>query len=121
MKDTTMTLIVHHPNNSRSQRLLWMLEELDLPYEVRFYERKKSTMPAPPELKSVHPLGKTPLLEDGAVKQLASRPWFAGKDMTAADVTMSCPLEAATSRAGLPARTEKRRRLRLRMTRKAVA
>ncbi len=174
-----MTLIVHHLNNSRSQRLLWMLEELELPYEIRFYERDKSTMLAPPELKAVHPLGKSPVLEDGAIKlvetgaiceylvektgrlgpadsgvglrryrqflhyaegsvmpmlllmlamgkvpllgkiavkkvqlmvdvhldyieqELASRPWFAGQQMTAADVMMSFPLEAAVSRAGL--------------------
>ena len=63
-----MTLIVHHLNNSRSQRLLWMLEELELPYEIRFYERNKATMLAPPELKKVHPLGKSPVLEDGKLK-----------------------------------------------------
>lgn len=174
-----MSLIVHHLNNSRSQRLLWMLEELELPYEIRFYERDKATMLAPPELKKVHPLGKSPVLEDGklklvetgaiceylvdktgklgpagqgegllqyrqfmhyaegsvmpnlllmlamskvpllgkvAVKKvqpmvdvhldyveqvLASRPWFAGQAMTAADIMMSFPLEAAVSRAGL--------------------
>jgi glutathione S-transferase len=174
-----MSLIVHHLNNSRSQRLLWMLEELELPYEIRFYERDKATMLAPPELKKVHPLGKSPVLEDGklklvetgaiceylvdktgklgpsnqgegllqyrqfmhyaegsimpnlllmlamgkvpliggiAVKKvqpmvdvhldyveqvLASRPWFAGKAMSAADIMMSFPLEAAVSRAGL--------------------
>jgi glutathione S-transferase len=174
-----MTLIVHHLNNSRSQRLLWLLEELELPYEIRFYERDKATMLAPPELKKVHPLGKSPVLEDGAIKLvetgaiceylvdktgrlgptdqaeglrnyrqfmhyaegsvmpnlllmlamskvpliggiavkkvqpmvdvhldyveqvLASRPWFAGQQMTAADMMMSFPLEAAVSRAGL--------------------
>lgn len=174
-----MSLIVHHLNNSRSQRLLWMLEELELPYKIRFYERDKATMLAPPELKKVHPLGKSPVLEDGplklvetgaiceylvdktgqlgpanpgegllqyrqfmhyaegsvmpnlllmlamskvpliggiAVKKvqpmvdvhldyveqvLASRPWFAGQQMTAADIMMSFPLEAAVSRAGL--------------------
>jgi glutathione S-transferase len=176
-----MTLTVHHLNNSRSQRLLWLLEELELPYEIRFYERDKSTMLAPPELKKVHPLGKSPVLEDGAVKlvetgaiceylvektgqlgpadsgvgvrryrqflhyaegsvmpmlllilamskiplvgqlaikkvqpmldvhldyieqELASRPWFAGQQMTAADIMMSFPLEAAVSRGGLGA------------------
>jgi glutathione S-transferase len=176
---TPMTLIVHHLNNSRSQRLLWLLEELELPYEIRFYERDKATMLAPPELKKVHPLGKSPVLEDGAIKLvetgaiceylvdktgrlgptdqaeglrnyrqfmhyaegsvmpnlllmlamskvpliggiavkkvqpmvdvhldyveqvLASRPWFAGQQMTAADIMMSFPLEAAVSRAGL--------------------
>ena len=176
---SAMTLIVHHLNNSRSQRLLWMLEELKLPYEIRFYERDKRTMLAPPELKEVHPLGKSPVLEDGGVKlvetgaiceylvektgllgpadqgeglrryrqflhsaegsvmpmlllmlamskiplmgkiaikkvqpmvdvhldyieqELASRPWFAGQQMSAADIMMSFPLEAAVSRAGL--------------------
>lgn len=174
-----MSLIVHHLNHSRSQRLLWLLEELELPYEIRFYERNKATMLAPPELKAVHPLGKSPVLEDGplklvetgaiceylvektgrlgpsdpdeglrhyrqflhyaegsvmpnlllmlamskvpliggiAVKKvqpmvdvhldyveqvLSSRPWFAGHTMTAADIMMSFPLEAAVSRAGL--------------------
>ena len=181
IKTCTMSLIVHHLNNSRSQRLLWMLEELELPYEIRFYERDKRTMLAPPELKQVHPLGKSPVLEDGGIKLvetgaiceylvdktgklgpsdreqglrdyrqfihyaegsvmpmlllmlamskvpllgkvavrkvqpmvdthldyieqvLASRPWFAGQQMTAADIMMSFPLEAATSRAGLGA------------------
>ena len=177
-----MTLIVHHLNNSRSQRILWMLEELGLPYEIRHYQRNAKTMLAPPELKAVHPLGKSPMLEDdgkiiietGAICEylvekadgklgapahrdnallyrqfmhyaegsmmpplllllvvnriplmgktaakriqpmidvhldyvesvLASRPWFAGDEMTAADVMMSFPLEAAMSRAGLDA------------------
>ncbi|MDQ2762355.1 MAG: glutathione S-transferase [Pseudomonadota bacterium] len=178
-----MTLIVHHLENSRSQRILWMLEELGLPYEIKRYERNKQTMLAPPELKKVHPLGKSPMLEDtesggrviietGAIcdylvekadgklgppahrdavllyrqflhyaegsmmpplllllilgripffgkraikriqpmadvhldfveAELASRPWFAGDEMTAADIMMSFPLEAARSRAGL--------------------
>lgn len=176
-----MSLTVHHLNNSRSQRLLWMLEELELPYDIRFYERNKSTLLAPPELKAVHPLGKSPVLQDGGLtlvetgaicehlvdktdrlgpadreeslrryrqflhyaegsvmpllllmlalgqipllgkiaikkvqpmldvhldyieQELASRPWFAGQDMTAADIMMSFPLEAAVSRGGLGA------------------
>jgi glutathione S-transferase len=178
-----MTLIVHHLNNSRSQRVLWMLEELGLPYEIRHYQRDARTMLAPPELRKVHPLGKSPILEDdgrtivetGAIceylvekadgrlgpppahrddtlryrqflhyaegsvmppllvllvvnriplfgktaakriqpmidvhldyieSQLAQRPWFAGDEMTAADIMMSFPLEAARSRAGLDA------------------
>jgi len=178
-----MTIIVHHLENSRSQRILWMLEELGLPYEVKRYERNKKTMLAPPELKRVHPLGKSPVIEDtdaggvvvaetGAIieylvekadgrlgplahrdsvlryrmflhyaegslmppllvmlvlnrvpvfgktaikrmqpmvdvhldyveSELASRPWFAGDEMTAADIMMSFPLEAARGRAGL--------------------
>jgi glutathione S-transferase len=180
-----MTIIVHHLENSRSQRILWMLEELGLPYEIKRYERDKVTMLAPPELKRVHPLGKSPVIEDtgdegrviaetGAIveylvgkaddrlgapanrnaalryrfwlhyaegsmmpplllklvlgriplmgrsaarriqpmidvhldyveSELAQRPWFAGDAMTAADIMMSFPLEAARSRAGLDA------------------
>jgi len=178
-----MTIIVHHLENSRSQRILWMLEELGLPYEVKRYERNPETMLAPPELRRVHPLGKSPVLEDGETvvaetgaiveylveladgvlgpgahrsevlryrfwlhyaegslmpplllklvlgripllgkrasariqpmidrhlayveQELASRPWFAGERMTAADIMMSFPLEAARHRAGLDAR-----------------
>ena len=177
-----MTIIVHHLENSRSQRILWMLEELGLPYEIKRYERDKKTMLAPPELKRVHPLGKSPVIEDdgqivaetGAIveylvekadgrlgapahrddalryrfwlhyaegsmmpplliklvlsrvpvmgkvamkriqpmidvhldyveSELAQRPWFAGDEITAADVMMSFPIEAARSRAGLDA------------------
>ena len=177
-----MTITVHHLENSRSQRVLWMLEELGLPYEVRRYERNKKTMLAPLELKAVHPLGKSPVIDDdgrvvaetGAIveylvdkadgrlgapanrddalryrfwlhyaegslmpplllklvvgriplfgkaalkriqpmidvhldfieAELAQRPWFAGDQMTAADVMMSFPLEAARARAGLDA------------------
>lgn len=177
-----MTVLVHHLENSRSQRILWLLEELGLPYEVRRYERNKATMLAPQELKAVHPLGKSPVIENegdivaetGAIveylveaaggrlgapaqrdealryrhfmhyaegslmppllvrlvlsrvplfgrlaqrrfqpmidvhldyveAELAQRPWFAGKDFTAADVMMSFPLEAAAARI-MPAR-----------------
>lgn len=175
-------IIVHHLENSRSQRVLWMLEELGLPYQVKRYERNKTTMLAPPELKQVPPLGKSPVIEDtdgghviaetGAIveylvekadgrlgapahrdsalryrfwlhyaegslmpplllklvlskvplmgkpamkriqpmidvhldyveSELKQRPWFAGDAMTAADIMMSFPLEAARSRAGL--------------------
>lgn len=173
-----MAIILHHLENSRSQRVLWLLEELGLPYEVRRYERNKVTMLAPPELRRVHPLGKSPVIEDGGnivaetgaiveylvekadgqlgppprpndalryhhfmhyaegslmppllvrlvlsrvplfgkvaqrkfqpmidvhldyvEAELAQRPWFAGKDITAADVMMSYPLEAALARA----------------------
>lgn len=173
-------MIVHHLNNSRSQRILWMLEELDLPYELRRYERDPKTMLAPPALKAVHPLGKSPVLEDDGRKivesgaiveylveksggrlgppseqdgllryrmflhyaegsvmpplllklvlsrvpimgkiairriqpmidvhldyieaELSQRPWFAGEAISAADIMMSFPLEAARSRGGL--------------------
>ena len=175
-------ITVHHLENSRSQRILWMLEELALPYEVKRYERNKATRLAPPELKRIHPLGKSPVIDDedrvvaetgaiveylvdkadgrlgapatrdGALRyrfwlhyaegslmppllvklvlgrvplfggmaqkrfqpmidvhldyiesELAQRPWFAGDEMTAADVMMSFPLEAASSRGGLDA------------------
>jgi glutathione S-transferase len=190
-------ITVHHLNNSRSQRILWLLEELGLPYEIRKYQRDPKTMLAPPELKAVHPLGKSPVISDdgivvaesGAIveylverygngrfipaagtpeklkytfflhfaegsamspllmklvfdriengpmpffakpvaraiarkvketlvnpniknqldyleSELATRDWFAGNEMTAADIQMSFPLEAAASRAGLGA------------------
>jgi glutathione S-transferase len=177
-----VTIIVHHLENSRSQRVLWMLEELGMPYEVKRYERNKQTMLAPPELKQVHPLGKSPVIEDsddgriivetGAIieylvekadgqlgpqahrdsvlryrqflhyaegsmmppllvklvvnripflgkkvakriqpmidvhldyveSELVQRPWFAGEEISGADIMMSFPLEAARSRAGL--------------------
>ncbi len=57
---------IHHLENSRSQRVLWLLEELGLDYEVVRYARDKKTMLAPPELARVHPLGKSPVIEDGA-------------------------------------------------------
>lgn len=177
-----MPLIVHHLNNSRSQRVLWMLEELGLPYEIKHYQRDPKTMLAPYTLRKVHPLGKSPVLEDygsmivetGAIceylvekvdgklgppahredvlryrqflhyaegsmmppllvllvvnriplfgksaakriqpmidhhlefveSELSQRPWFAGDELTAADIMMSFPLEAAKSRGGLDA------------------
>jgi glutathione S-transferase len=173
-------IIVHHLENSRSQRILWMLEELGLPYEVKRYERNAKTMLAPPELKRVHPLGKSPVIQDGDTvvaetgaiveylvekadgglgppphrdailryrfflhyaegsmmppllimlvlgripilgkraqtriqpwidnhldyleQELSGREWFVGDALTAADVMMSFPLEAARQRAGL--------------------
>ncbi|NHO32186.1 glutathione S-transferase [Acetobacter fallax] len=60
-------IIVHHLNNSRSQRVLWLLEELGLPYEIRFYQRDPKTMLAPPALRKIHPLGKSPIITDGDV------------------------------------------------------
>lgn len=195
MSYTRAMVTVHHLNNSRSQRVLWLLEELGVPYEVKRYERDAKTMLAPPALLAVHPLGKSPVITDGDItvaesgaiieylvdtygggrlipsagtperlwytywlhyaegsampplllklvfdrvgttpmpwplstmarriagsvqsafiapqlrrhldfmeSELASRPWFAGQEFTAADVQMSFPLEAARSRAGL--------------------
>ncbi|KAI0646445.1 thioredoxin-like protein [Trametes meyenii] len=57
-------LIVHHLNNSRSQRILWLLEELEVPYEIKKYQRTAEMM-APPELKTVNPLGNAPVITDG--------------------------------------------------------
>lgn len=190
-------IVVHHLEHSRSQRVLWLLEELGLPYEVKRYARDPKTMLAPPELARVHPLGKSPVITDGDVtvaesgaiveylvdthgggrmkppagtpahrryvywlhfaegtamppllmklvfdkvrearvpffvrpvvkavadkvtqgfirpnldrqfafmeQELASRPWFAGDEFSAADVQMSFPLEAAQARGGLGA------------------
>jgi len=192
-------IIVHHLENSRSQRVLWLLEELGLEYEVKRYARDKKTMLAPPELRAIHPLGKSPvvtdgndtLAESGAIveylvdrygtdklapargtperlrytywlhyaegsampplllklvfekmakgpapllvrpivrgiakkvmtqfvdpqlalhvnymeSELAKSEWFAGSELTAADIQMSFPLEAAASRAGLEGQT----------------
>jgi len=61
-------VIVHHLNDSRSQRVLWLLEELGVDYDIRRYQRDAKTMLAPPELRAVHPLGKSPVIEhDGVV------------------------------------------------------
>jgi glutathione S-transferase len=190
-------IVVHHLNHSRSQRILWLLEELGAEYEVRRYERDPKTLLAPASLVAVHPLGKSPVITDGDLTvaesgaiieylverhggtlapapgtperlryrywlhyaegsampplllklvfdrvesspapffvrpvlkglakrvretfiqpqidrhlayleaELASRPWFAGPDFTAADVQLSFPLEAAHARGGLDAR-----------------
>ena len=178
-----MTIIVHHLENSRSQRIIWLLEELGLPYEIKRYERHPKTQKAPDALKAIHPLGKSPMIEDngeviietaaiveylvekaggklGAPKdargarlytqylhfaegsmmpplygllvvgrlgllglparkpvgqmvtdllvwletELADRDYFAGDELTAADIMMSFPLEACQSRAGLDQR-----------------
>jgi glutathione S-transferase len=172
-----MTITVHHLENSRSQRILWLLEELGIAYEIKRYERDRTTMMAPPELKQIHPLGKSPVIEhdgrivaetativeylvalaggrfgppedsDGALRwryfidysegslmpplvlrlvidkmgpfgwvakktvtklamthidyveaELGQRAWFAGAEISAADIMMSFPLEAARGR-----------------------
>ncbi|BAY60353.1 glutathione S-transferase [Calothrix brevissima NIES-22] len=59
-----MTIIVHHLNNSRSQRVLWLLEELGIEYDIKYYERDPKTMLAPASLRQVHPLGKSPVITD---------------------------------------------------------
>jgi len=80
-------IVVHHLNNSRSQRILWLLEELGLEYEIKPYQRDRQTMLAPPELRAVHPLGKSPvvsvegltLAESGAIIEHLSDRYGAGK------------------------------------------
>jgi glutathione S-transferase len=84
-------ITVHHLNNSRSQRILWLLEELGLEYEIKPYQRDKATMLAPPELRAVHPLGKSPvvtvtssdgdqtLAESGAIIEHLADRYGAGK------------------------------------------
>jgi glutathione S-transferase len=87
-----MNITVHHLNNSKSQRVLWVLEELELPYEVKYYKRQPTGMAAP-ELKGVHPLGKAPAVEvDGvtiaesaAVSELLVRRYGKGKLAPALD------------------------------------
>jgi len=61
-------LTLHHLNDSRSQRILWLLEELSMPFEMKAYQRDATTRLAPPELKAVHPLGKSPVVTDGDVR-----------------------------------------------------
>ncbi len=82
-----MTFIVHHLNESRSQRVLWLLEELGASYEVKRYERNATTRLAPPELKAIHPLGKSPvvtkdgktLAESGAIVEFLAESEAGGK------------------------------------------
>jgi glutathione S-transferase len=87
-------IIVHHLENSRSQRVLWLLEELGRSYEVRRYERNKKTMLAPPELKAVHPLGKSPLIEDN------------GRVLAETGAIVEYLVESADGRLGPPAHRE---------------
>ncbi|MEA3008313.1 MAG: glutathione S-transferase [Sphingomonadales bacterium] len=93
-------IVVHHLENSRSQRILWLLEELALPYEVRRYERDKKTMLAPPELKRVHPLGKSPLIEDE------------GRVIAETGAIVEYLVDKADGRLGPPAKREERLRYR---------
>lgn len=93
-------MIVHHLENSRSQRILWLIEELGLPYEVRRYERDRKTMLAPPELKRVHPLGKSPVIEDE------------GRIVAETGAIVEYVVEKADNRLGPPAKREDRLRYR---------
>jgi glutathione S-transferase len=88
-----MMITVHHLENSRSQRVLWLLEELALPYEVKRYERDRKTNLAPPELMKVHPLGKSPVIDD------------AGRVFAETGVIMEYVLETYGSGRLAPART----------------
>ncbi|MBD9397285.1 glutathione S-transferase family protein [Pseudomonas sp. PDM11] len=65
-------ITVHHLNNSRSQRILWLLEELGVEYQIKRYERDPQTMLAPPELRAIHPLGKSPVVTDGELTMAES-------------------------------------------------
>ena len=86
-------ILVHHLNDSRSQRVLWLLEELGAPYEIRHYKRDATTRLAPPELQAVHPLGKSPvveadglmLIESGAIVDYLIRRHGAGRFRPAPD------------------------------------
>lgn len=93
-------IVVHHLENSRSQRILWLLEELGLPYEVRRYERDRKTMLAPAALRRVHPLGKSPLIEDE------------GRIVAETGAIVEYVVEKADNRLGPPAKRENRLRYR---------
>jgi glutathione S-transferase len=92
-------IIVHHLENSRSQRILWLLEELGLPYEVVRYERDRKTMLAPPSLKRVHPLGKSPVIEDPGSDSGASP----GRVIAETGAIVEYLVEKAEGRLGPPA------------------
>jgi glutathione S-transferase len=93
-------IVVHHLENSRSQRILWLLEELGLPYEVRRYERDRKTMLAPPALRRVHPLGKSPMIEDE------------GRIVVESGAIVEYVVEKADNRLGPPAKRDDRLRYR---------
>ncbi len=86
-------IVVHHLNDSRSERILWLLEELEIPYELRSYQRDATTRLAPPELAQVHPLGKSPVIEidgrvvieSGAIVEIVTRRFGGGRLRPAED------------------------------------
>lgn len=100
MPEEQSLIVVHHLENSRSQRILWLLEELGLPYEVRRYERDPKTMLAPPALRRVHPLGKSPMIEDE------------GRIVAETGAIVEYLVEKADNRLGPPARRDDRLRYR---------
>ena len=95
-------IVVHHLEDSRSQRILWLLEELGLPYEVVRYERDPKTMLAPPSLKKVHPLGKAPVIEDKGSEAGAGE----GRVITESGAIVDYLVEKAEGRLGPPANRE---------------
>jgi glutathione S-transferase len=95
-------IVVHHLENSRSQRILWLLEELGLPYEVVRYERDPRTMLAPPSLKRVHPLGKAPVIEDSGSESGAGQ----GRVIAETGAIVEYLVEKAEGRLGPPANRE---------------
>ena len=95
-----MTITVHHLENSRSQRVLWLLEELGLPYEIRRYARNPKTMLAPPELRAVHPLGKSPVIVD------ADPDGDAPRTVAETGAIIEYLVEKADGRLGAPAHRE---------------
>lgn len=92
-------IVVHHLENSRSQRILWLLEELGLPYEVVRYARDPKTMLAPPGLRAVHPLGKSPLIEDPGSQSGAGQ----GRIVAESGAIVDYLVEKAEGRLGPPA------------------
>ena len=92
---------VHHLENSRSQRILWLLEELGLPYEVVRYARDPRTMMAPPSLKRVHPLGKSPVIEDSEEAGASG-----GRVISESGAIVDYLVEKAEGRLGPPANRE---------------
>ena len=101
-------IVVHHLENSRSQRILWLLEELGLPYEVRRYERDRKTMLAPPELRRIHPLGKSPVIEDPGSGSGAGE----GRVVAETGAIVEYLVDKADGRLGPPAKRDERLRYR---------
>lgn len=93
-------ITVHHLENSRSQRVLWLLEELGLPYRIERYARNKATMLAPPELRDVHPLGKSPVIVDDAADG------GLGRTIAETGAIIEYLVEKADGRLGPPAHRE---------------
>lgn len=93
-------ITVHHLENSRSQRVLWLLEELALPYSIRRYERNKATMLAPPELRAIHPLGKSPVIVDDEAAD------GQGRTIAETGAIVEYLVEKADGRLGPPAHRE---------------